>query len=762
MADINIIKRDGSEEALDLEKLHKMVQFSCDGLTNVSASLVEMNSGIQFYDGMSSDDIQEILVRSASDLITLDTPNYQYVASRLLLSGIRKRVYGVFEPSSLFDTIHNNIALNVYDDAILTKYTDAEITLIDTFVKHDRDYDFVYAGLRQMVDKYLVQDRLTGDIYETPQTAYILIAMTLFAEYPSETRMKYIKEYYDAISQFKISLPTPLMAGVRTPTRQFSSCVLLNTGDTIDSIFNTNTAIGKYTSKRAGIGLNMGRVRAINSKIRGGEVVHTGQIPFLKMMAATVRSCSQNGIRGGNATINYPIWHMEIEDIIQLKNNKGSDDNRVRTLDYCIHMNKLFYQRALDNKKITLFSPHEVIPLYDAFYSKDYDGFVSLYEKYEKKRGITKKRVNAKDLLIELVQQRFETGRIYILNADNVNVQSPFSVPVEMTNLCCEILLPTEPIHEINDNSGEIALCTLSAINVGRLNSNDLSEVQHIADLAVRALDALIDYQDYPIKSAETSTIKRRNLGVGVIGYAHYLAKNKVKYDSQDAFKLTHELFECIQYNLMKASCNLAKEIEPETQFDENGQCSKFYETEYANGRLPIDTYNKNVDSIISHEYKMDWETLRSDIALHGMRNSVVSSLMPSESSSVVSGETNGIEPPRAFLNIKSSKRGNIKLIVPGYPNLKNNYDLLWEQKSTRGYLSNVAIMQKFIDQGISANTSYNPENYTDNKIPMKTLIGDLLFAHKHGIKTLYYCNTYDLQKEDAVDTTEVCDSCTI
>jgi ribonucleoside-diphosphate reductase alpha chain len=761
---IKVIKRDGETTHLDLEKIHTMVEFACEGLAGVSASQVEINSGIQFYDGITTEEIQQILIKSASDLITLDNPNYQYVAARLLLYGLRKAVFGKDGWEKAHPSLHDHakacVDKRLYDWVIYNKYSDEEWDKIDSWVDHERDHYFTYAGLRQVVDKYLVQDRSTGKVFESPQFMYMMIAVTLFVEYPKDKRLSYIKRYYDSISKHKINIPTPVMAGVRTPLRQFASCVLVDIDDTLDSIFSSDMAIGKYVAQRAGIGINSGRIRGINAKIRDGEVQHTGVVPFLKKFESTVRCCTQNGIRGGSATVHFPIWHQEIQDILVLKNNKGTEDNRVRKLDYSIQLSKLFYERFIANKHITLFSPHDVPGLYDSFGTEDFD---ELYLKYENDESIKKTVVDAQELIGDLLKERAETGRIYIMNIDHCNSHSSFLDKVNMSNLCQEITLPTDPIQHI-DGKGEIALCILSAINVGKLRN--LDELEELCDLAVRALEELIDYQDYPVKAAALSTRARRSLGVGFIGLAHYLAKNGEHYDDPKAWQLVHDLTEAFQYNLLKASNQLAKE---------KGACSWFGRTKYADGILPIDTYKKDVDDIVPNKLKYDWNTLRNDIASFGLRHSTLSAQMPSESSSVVSNATNGIEPPRDYLSVKKSKKGPLKQIVPQYGTLKNNYTLLWDMTSNDGYIKVVAVIQKFFDQAISGNWSYNPEHYPDNEVPASVMANDLLTTYKYGWKTSYYQNTHDQKTDDVVDpksklesllceleTADDCESCKI
>jgi ribonucleoside-diphosphate reductase alpha chain len=731
-------KRNGNLEGLNLEKVHKMTEEACEGLAGVSASQVEINSGLQFYDGITTGEIQEILVKSASDLISLENPNYQFVAARLLLFGLYKQVYGNHWKHGFIDVkdqVNRGVSKGIYDGNILSSYTDEEWSKINGFIDHGRDMLFTYAGLRQVVDKYLVQDRSSNEVYETPQFMYMLIAATLFKNYSTETRLDYVRRYYNAISKHRINIPTPIMAGVRTPLRQFASCVLVDADDTLDSIFSSDMAIGKYVAQRAGIGINAGRIRGINSKIRGGEVQHTGVVPFLKKFESTVRCCTQNGIRGGSATVHFPIWHQEIEDILVLKNNKGTEDNRVRKLDYSIQLSKLFYERFINNEEITLFSPHDVPGLYDSFGT---DGFDELYVNYENDESIPKSKIGGQELFLDLLKERAETGRIYLMNIDHCNSHSSFKDKVNMSNLCQEITLPTEPIDHIDDSKGEIALCILSAVNVGKIRH--VEEMEELCDLSVRGLEELIDYQDYPVEAAKLSTKSRRSLGVGFIGLAHHLAKQGVKYDDPEAWKIVHDLTEHFQYYLLKSSNKIAQE---------KGVCDGYSHTKYADGILPIDTYKRDVDEIVPNDLSLDWGTLRKDILAHGLRHSTLSAQMPSESSSVVSNATNGIEPPRDYLSIKKSKKGPLKQVVPQYNALKNAYTLLWDMSGNTGYINVVAVMQKFFDQAISGNWSYNPEHFENSEVPVSVMAQDLLTTYKYGWKTSYYQNTYDAKKDD-------------
>jgi len=732
---IQVNKRNNrGKEPLNIEKIHEMVEYACEDIKGVSSSQVEMNSGLQFYDGISTDEIQQILIKSASDLISLENPNYQFVAARLLLFSLRKQVFGrLWDHPHIYKHVITGVEKGVYDKEILNQYDKKDFDRMENWLDHERDYTFTYAGLRQVIDKYLVQDRSNGQVFETPQFMYMLISATIFANYPKEKRMSYVKKYYDAISQFKINIPTPVMAGVRTPLKQYASCVLVDINDTLPSIFSGDMAIGRYVAQRAGIGINAGRIRGINSKIRGGEVQHTGVIPFLKKFEATVKCCTQNGVRGGSATVHFPIWHQEIEDIIVLKNNKGSEDNRVRKLDYSIQISKLFYERFINDEDITLFSPHEVPDLYEAWGTPEFD---EVYLACERKTSVKKKKIGAQELFFDILKERAETGRIYIMNIDHCNTHSSFKDRVTMSNLCQEITLPTVPIEHI-DGDGEIALCILSAINVGKISY--LEDLEGLCDLSVRALDELIEHQQYPVKAAEISTKARRSLGIGYIGLAHYLAKMKVSYEDKQAWKEVDELTEYFQYYLLKASNELAKE---------KGKCDYFDRTKYSDGILPIDTYKKEVDEIVNRKLSMPWEKLRKDIKEFGLRHSTLSAQMPSESSSVVSNATNGIEPPRDYLSIKKSKKGPLKQVVPQYSTLKNNYTLLWDMKSMEGYINVVSVIQKYFDQAISGNWSYNPEHFEDGQVPISVMAQDLLSTYKLGWKTSYYQNTYDSKKD--------------
>lgn len=742
--DLKVTKRNGAQEALDLDKIHKVVDWAAEGLDKVSVSSVELKAHLQFFDGITTSEIHETLIKAAADLINEDSPDYQYLAARLNIFHLRKKAFGKFEPPALYDHVKAMVDDQRYDAHLLSDYSEDDFKKMDAFIDHSRDMTFSYAAVKQLEGKYLVQNRVTGEVFESAQFLYVLIGACLFSSYDKDRRLDFIERFYHAVSTFKLSLPTPIMAGVRTPTRQFSSCVLIEAGDSLDSINATAGAIVKYVSQRAGIGINGGRIRALGSPIRGGEAFHTGCIPFYKHFQTAVKSCSQGGVRGGAATLFYPIWHLEVESLLVLKNNRGVEENRVRHLDYGVQINKLMYERLIKNQNITLFSPSDVPGLYDAFFA-DQEKFERLYAQYEQDDSIRKTTLRAVDLFSTLMQERAGTGRIYIQNVDHCNTHSPFDpavAPVRQSNLCLEIALPTKPLQDINDPNGEIALCTLAAFNLGAIN--ELDELAELSDLIVRALDSLLSYQDYPILAAQNASLSRRTLGVGVINYAYYLAKNGVKYSDGSANGLTHRTFEAIQYHLLRASNNLAKE---------QGACSAFADTTYAKGILPTDTYKKELDTFCDEPLHYDWEALRTDIVEHGLRNSTLTALMPSETSSQISNATNGIEPPRGFISIKQSKDGILKQVIPEFETLRHQYELLWNIPDNQGYLQLVGIMQKFVDQAISANTNYDPSRFDGDKVPMQVLLKDLLMAYKNGVKTLYYHNTRDGMSDPQSET---------
>jgi len=743
MTQIQITKRDGRREPLDLEKLHKVVFWAAEGITGVSASQVEIKSHIQFYNGIETADIQETLIKSAADLISEETPNYQYMAGRLICYHLRKQVYGNFQPCSVLELVRRNVDAGFYDPELLTAYNEAEWERINAFVRHDRDEELTYAAMEQFRNKYLVQNRVTKEIFETPQMAYVLIAATLFQHYPRDSRMMWVRDYYDAISTHQVSLPTPVMAGVRTPIRQFSSCVLIETDDSLDSINATSSSIVKYVSQKAGIGIGGGRIRALGSPIRNGDAYHTGVVPFYKMFQAATRSCSQGGVRNGAATLYYPIWHYEVEDLLVLKNNKGTEDNRVRHMDYGVQFNKVMYERLLNGGDITLFSPNDVPEMYEAFFA-DVERFRELYETAERNTKLRKKKIKAIDLFTAFMQERKDTGRIYLQNVDHANSHGSFKpdlAPIKMSNLCCEITLPTRPLNDVHDKAGEIALCTLSAINWGVFRNPE--DMEKACTLAVRGLDALLSYQNYPIMAAQLATQARRPLGIGIINFAYWLAKNDLTYSNPESLPVVDCWAQHWSYYLIKASIDLAHEF---------GACPKLKETKYGDGVLPIDTYKREVDELVPHTDAVDWGALRKQLQQHGIRNSTLMALMPAETSAQISNSTNGIEPPRSYVSVKQSKDGVLKQVVPEYRRLKNRYELLWDQRSPEGYLKIMAVLQKYIDQGISVNTSYNPQNFADEKIPMSEMLRHIIMFYKYGGKQLYYFNTYDGAGELDID----------
>jgi len=738
--EILVTKRDGSKESIDLEKIHRVVHWASQDLENISVSQVEINAQLAFFDGIKTEDIHETIIKSAADLISTDVPDYQYLAARLAIFHLRKKAFKSFTPPPLIDHVKKLTELGIYDKDILKKYNASEFKELDNYLDHWRDMNFSYAAVKQLEGKYLVQNRVTGEIHESPQLLYMLVGMCLFQEYKGKSRLKIVKRFYDAASNFKISLPTPIMAGVRTPTRQFSSCVLIESDDDLDSISAASGAIVKYVSQRAGIGINAGKIRALGSPIRGGEATHTGCIPFFKHFHTAVKSCSQGGVRGGAATLFYPLWHLEVESLIVLKNNAGTDENRIRHLDYGVQFNGLMYERFLKDENITLFSPNDAPGLYDAFFA-DQSKFKKLYEKYEKDDSIRKQQINARELFALFMKERANTGRIYLQNVDHCNTHGAFDAiqaPIKQSNLCMEITLPTKPLYSVQDEAGEVALCTLSAVNLGAIDS--LDELEDITDIIVRSLDSLLDYQDYPLKSAEITSNNRRTLGIGVTNLAYYLAKNDAKYSDGSGNDLIHRTFEALQYYSLKASNKIAQEF---------GPCSLFSETKYAKGIMPIDSYKKDIDEFCNTKLELDWDTLRKNIREKGLRNSTLTALMPCESSSQISNSTNGIEPPRGFISIKQSKDGILKQVVPEYEKLHKKYELLWEIKDNEGYLQLCAIMQKFVDQSISTNTHYDPSQYDGNRVPMKIFLMDLLKAYKYGIKTLYYHTTRDGASDD-------------
>ncbi len=762
---IFVVKRDGTREPLDIDKIHRQVMWATEGLSGVSASEVEIKSQLQFYSGMKTVDIQETLIKAASDLIDLDNPNYQFVAARLVNHHIRKEAYNSFEVPDLLAHVTRTASAGWYTRELLDWYTPDEFTILDTYIDHSRDFDLTFAAMEQWRGKYLVKNRVTNRLFETPQMALMLISATLFNSYPKNTRLRYVKEFYDSISTHDISLPTPIMAGVRTPQKQFSSCVLIESDDSLDSISAVSHAVVRYVSRKAGIGLNIGRIRAINSPIRGGDAYHTGVVPFVKLLQASVKSCNQGGVRGGAATAYFPFWHLEFDDLVVLKNNKGTEENRARHLDYGVQFNKLAYERLITGGNLTLFSPSDVPGLYDAFFS-DQTLFRTLYERYESDPSIRKKTVKAIDLFTAFMHERKNTGRVYLMNVDHVNTHGAYIenlAPIRQSNLCAEITLPTMPLQSIEDENPAIALCTLAAINWGKIR--EPKDFEKPCRLAVRALDALLDYQEYPVKAAASHTKTFRPLGIGIVNLAYWIAKMGFRYSDDSALATLDEYAEAWSYYMIRASVDLAIE----RGAPEGSRLSK-----YGQGIVPIDTRKTETDELVGYQERLPWDKLREDLKAHGIRNTTLLACMPSEASSLISNATNGIEPPRSLISVKQSKDGVMKQVVPEYRRLKNRYELLWDQQSPEGYLKIVAVLQRWMDQTISANTSYNPTFYPDKQLPMSEMLKHLLLSYKWGIKTLYYQNTADGQDEVDVDKMiqqdetsassdeENCESCTI
>lgn len=739
---INVRKRNGTVEKFDAEKINRVVFWSCEGVNDVSPSDILMKAQIQMYDGVETDSIHDTLIKSAADLISIQNPNYQYPAARLLLFKLRKMAYGGFEPTPLYQHLLTTVAKGKYDEHLIRDYTKEEIEFLDTVIDHDRDYDYTYAAMRQYEDKYLVKDRVTGEIYESPQTALMLIAMGLMSKEDKSVRLERIADLYNSVSQMKVSLPTPIMGGVRTPTRQFSSCVLIESGDDINQIFAAVEAQGKYAAQRAGIGLNFGAIRGQDAPIRGGEVKHAGTVGIVRMYQESLGWASQGGLRKASANYFYPMWHWDFENLIVMKNNRGTESTRARHVDYGVQINKFLYTRLQKGGKISFFHPNVANGDLYKFFFEDQDKFAELYEKLESDPKVPRKELEAVDAFSRLAQERSQTGRIYIQNVDHCNTNSPFIssvAPIKQSNLCMEIALPTHPINNIKDpkDDGEVALCTLSAINLGKIEK--LEDLEAPIMVTVRALDNLLDYQNYPVLAAEKTKL-RRTLGVGWTNLAYYLAKRGLKYSSKEAANAVHELAEAFQYYLLKASVQLAKE---------RGACEWFDQTTYSKGILPIDRYKKEVDQLHTAELKQDWEALRLDIALHGLRNSTLSTMMPCETSSQITNSTNGIEPPRGPVTYKKSPAGMLPTLVPGLGEEGVVYEYKWEMNGPTAYLNLMAIIQKFIDQSISTNTFYKPWDFPDGKLPIKVVLRDLMYAYKFGIKTVYYQETRDGEDEE-------------
>ena len=743
---IFVKKRSGESEKFNIEKIHKIINWAIDGIEGVSLSDVEINAKLNMSNNISSRDIHKVLIESASNLITIHSPNYQFVASRLLNYQLRKDVWGGKHAPRLLDVIKNGVNKKIYDAIILEKYTEAEINKIGEFIDHNRDFNFTYAGIKQLCDKYLIKNRVTDKIYETPQFAYILIAAYAFANYSKETRLEYVRRFYNAISRHKINLPTPIMAGVRTNSKSYASCCLIGVDDNKESITASGTAISIATASRCGIGIDISKIRALGAPVNNGEVVHTGVIPFLKIFEASVKAWQQNGLRGGSATTNIQWWHYEIDDVVVLKNNAGTDDNRVRKLDYTVGMSKLFYDRVIKNEDVTLFSPHEVPHLFEAWGTSKFD---KVYAECELDKKIKmKKKISARKLFSLIIKERVETGRIYILNVDTANEHGSWLDKVTMSNLCTEVIHPTIPIVDFHDPEGEIGMCILSAINM--LEIKDWKDLEKTCDLTVRFLEEIIDIQHYFNKAAENFAKKRRSLGIGITNLAAFFAKNGVAYGSRHSLVMLDEWMEHFQYYLLESSNNLAKE---------KGACEKFHRTKYSKGVLPVDTYKKKVDEVVKRRFDLNWDSLRERIKQHGLRHSTLSSCMPCESSSVIQCSTNGIEPVRSLVTYKMSKMGKLPVLVPGIGKYENNYELAYEFKDNTGLLNVSAVIQKYLDMAISTNIYYNYSHYENNVLPDAKVMKEIMYAYSVGLVSLYYNNTDDGDKEQALTKELDCSS---
>ncbi len=729
---MQVTKLDGSLQNLDYQKIHAMVEICAAGIENVSVSDVIMGAKLNFYDGISTQDIQTALVKSAENLMTARTPNYSLLAGRLLLTQLRKQVWGQWDVPHLSDVVFANTLRGFYDDELQGFYSAEEWTELNDYINHDRDLDYTSASIQQFKDKYSVKNRVTGQIYETPQVAYMLIAAAGFAHEDKSIRMQFVKDAYDAFSTETISLATPIRAGMRTKTKQYASCVLMAADDDLDSIAATQSAMMKYVTLRAGIGMDFGRWRALNAPIRNGEGKYTGAIGFLKAFEATLNSCSQGHIRKGSSTMFYPIWHKDILSFLPLTNGKGTEETRTRGLDYGVCISKIFYERLQNGQDISLFDPNEVKAKYNLYENFGLESFDSLYLAAEADSTIEKTSISAVKLFTILAQERGETGQVYITNIDHFNTHGSFTVHISQSNLCEEIALPTKPFYSLNDPNGEIATCILACINPAKAKN---WEYIQLARIVVRFLDNIIEYQEYPFVMAEKGSKGRRSIGVGFNDFAHWLALNDLKWGSDEMLQKVHELTEMHQFCLLKASNELAIE---------KGACDLFLETKYAQGILPINTYYKNVDALVEPDYNYDWEQLRGYIKQYGLRNSTLSAQPPCESSSLTgSGSTNGIEPPRSAIGIKDSSTNTLKFAIPDVD--KVEYEYAWSFSSNEAYLNTVAVIQKFFDQSISANTYYNPLLYPDSKVPLQVVLDDLIYAYSIGLKSLYYHNTHDM-----------------
>ena len=735
---INVVKRNGKKEPLMLEKWQAQVAKVCTGIADVSPSMIEIKSQLHFYDGITTSQIDSITLRAIVDLIDVESntdighTNYQYVAGKQRMSMLRKDVYGQYEPPHLYDVVKTNVATGLYTSELLEWYTEDDWNKMNDLIDHSKDETYSYAAIEQLIEKYLVKNRSTKEIYETPQIRYMVAAATVFhSEEPNSARLRYIKEYYNAASDGLFTLATPVLAGLGTPTKQFSSCVLIRSDDDLDSIFASGEMMAKYASKRAGIGLEIGRLRPLGSPIRGGEIMHTGMIPFLKKWFGDLRSCSQGGIRNASATVFYPIWHHQFDDLIVLKNNQGTEETRVRHMDYGVVLSALFWRRFKNKENITFFDPNEVPDLYEAFYT-DTQLFEELYTKYEKRKDLRKKTMSAEEVFKSgILKERTDTGRIYLVFIDNVMKQGPFDPEyhtIYQSNLCCEILLPTRSFKRLDDPDGRIALCTLGSINWGAFRNPE--DMRRACRILHRSLNNILDYQDFLSIQSKLSNDEIRPLGIGVTNLAYWHAKRSLKYGERDALAEVKTWAEHLAFYLTEASVELAQE---------RGKCEGSDKTRYGQGVFPWELRANGVNQLTDFKPELDWETLRTNMKTHGVRNATQMAIAPVESSSVVINSTNGIEMPMSLISVKESKAGSFTQVVPEYHKLKNKYQLMWEQKDCDGYLKTAAVLAAYVDQAISVNTFYNPKHFPDRKVPTTLIAKNLMQAHYFGIKTFYY-----------------------
>ena len=734
---ITVVKRSGSRVPLDISKIQRQVYLACKNIDAVSPSMIEIKAQLEFHDGMTTETIDELLLKAMVDLIDetenpeINNVNYQYVAGRQMVSMLRKKAYGQYEPPKLYEIVKRNIDLGLYTPELLNWYSEDEWNIIDLFIDHDKDTQYTYAAIAQLAEKYLVQNRATGKLYESPQIRYAVAAATAFHAEPKETRLKYVKEYYECASDGHFTLATPVLAGLGTTTKQFSSCVLISSDDTLDSIFAAGEMMAKYASKRAGIGLEIGRIRPLGAPIRNGEIKHTGMIPFLKKWFADLRSCSQGGIRNASCTVTFPVWHYQFEDLIVLKNNQGTEENRVRQMDYSVVVNKMFWNRYKNNQSITLFDPHEVQDLYEAYY-RDSDEFEQLYLKYERDPKIKKKVLPAEEIFKNgILKERTDTGRIYLVNIDNVINQGPFITktdPIYQSNLCQEILLPTKPFQRIEDPNGRIALCTLGSINWGSFRTPQ--EMRKACRILVRSLSNLLQYQDFLSIQSQLANKDFEPLGVGVTNLAYWHARRGLKYGTAESLAEVKRWIEHQAYFLTETSVELAQE---------RGACERSQYTWYGQGVFPWERRAKGVNELTDFTPSLDWESLRTRLKTYGIRNATLMAVAPVESSSVVLNSTNGIEMPMELISVKESKAGSFVQVVPEYKRLKNRYQLMWDQTDCVDYLKTAAVLAAYIDQSLSTNTFYNPAHYSNNKVPGTIVAKNLMLAYKWGIKTIYY-----------------------